>query len=121
MQKLGLDEQDLQESFVLSGGSGGQKVNKTASAVQLIHPPSGQVVKCAEARSQHLNRLRARERLCELVEEKRAEEKRQRDARRARIRYQKRKPSARAKANRVQVKRKHSEVKRLRGRPGRDE
>jgi protein subunit release factor B len=121
MQTLGLDEQDLQESFVLSGGSGGQKVNKTASAVQLIHTPSGQVVKCAEARSQHLNRLKARERLCELVEEKRADEKRQRDARRARIRFQKRKPSARAKAKQLRNKRQHGEVKRLRGRPSRDE
>jgi protein subunit release factor B len=121
MQTLGLDEQDLQESFVLSGGSGGQKVNKTASAVQLVHVPTGRVVKCAEARSQHLNRLKARERLCEMVEEKRAEEKRQRDARRARIRFQKRKPSARAKAKQLQHKRQHGEVKRLRGRPSRED
>ncbi|MEX2608062.1 MAG: peptide chain release factor-like protein [Kiritimatiellia bacterium] len=121
MQKLGLDELDLQESFVLSGGSGGQKVNKTASAVQLVHSPSGQVVKCAEARSQHLNRLKARERLCELVESKQKAEKMERDARKARIRFQKRKPSARAKAKQLQNKRQHSEVKRLRGRPGREE
>src|SRR5690554_5167137 len=92
MQQLGLAEADLEESFVLAGGSGGQKVNKTASAVQLIHVPSGTMVKCAEGRSQHMNRLKARERLCEKVEEERRQKKLERGARRARMRHQKRKP-----------------------------
>lgn len=121
MKQLGLEESDLEESFVLAGGSGGQKVNKTASAVQLIHIPSGATVKCAEARSQHMNRLKARERLCEKVETDKREAKLARDARRARIRHQKRKPSARAKAKRVGQKRIRGEKKKLRKRPSRDD
>jgi len=121
MNKLGLAETDLEESFVLAGGSGGQKVNKTASAVQLLHVPTGIMVKCAEGRSQHLNRLKARERLCEKVEENRREAKLARDARRAKIRHQKRKPSARAQAKRIGNKRVRGEVKKLRGRPSRED
>ncbi|WFB37319.1 peptide chain release factor-like protein [Kiritimatiellota bacterium B12222] len=121
MNQLGLSEADLEESFVLGSGSGGQKVNKTASAVQLIHVPSGTKVKCGDARSQHLNRLKARERLCEKVEAERRALKLERDARRAKIRNQKRKPSARAQAKRVGNKRVRGEVKKMRGRPSRDD
>ena len=121
MRELGLREEDLEESFVLGSGSGGQKVNKTASAVQLTHGPTGTTVKCAEGRSQHQNRVAARERLCDEVEERRREQRRERDARRARIRFQKRKPSPRAKAKRIQNKRRRGEKKQLRQRPGRDE
>lgn len=121
MSQLGLREEDLEESFVLGSGSGGQKVNKTAHAVQLIHPPTGLTVKCASERSQHLNRLKARQRLCEAVEEERARKKRERDARRAKKRFQNRRPSARQKAKRVQHKRVRGETKRLRRRPSRGE
>jgi len=119
MKRLGLHEEDLEESFVLGSGSGGQKVNKTAQAVQLVHTPSGKVVKCSSGRSQHLNRLGARERLCEAVEEERRQQKRERDARRAKNRFKNRKPSARQKAKRVQNKRFRGEKKRLRRTPSR--
>lgn len=121
MKELGLREEDLEESFVLGSGSGGQKVNKAATAVQLVHRPSGRVVKCASGRSQHQNRLGARERLCEAVEEDRAQRKRERDARRAKNRFQRRKPSARQKAKRIHNKRARGEKKRLRRRPSRGE
>ncbi|MBI2422065.1 MAG: peptide chain release factor-like protein [Candidatus Hydrogenedentes bacterium] len=69
MEQVGLREDDLDESFVRSGGKGGQKVNKTSSCVQLKHRPSGLEVKMQQERSQALNRFFARRRLCELLEE----------------------------------------------------
>src|SRR5437773_11719414 len=46
-----------------ASGPGGQKRNKTSSAVRVRHPPSGLIVIAEESRSQHENRLRA---LCRL-------------------------------------------------------
>jgi hypothetical protein len=46
-----------------ASGPGGQKRNKTSSAVRLRHPPSGLVVIAEESRSQHENRARALRRL----------------------------------------------------------
>jgi protein subunit release factor B len=68
MARCGLLEADLDESFVRASGPGGQKVNRTASAVRLLHRPTGLEVKAQEARSQALNRFFARRRLCELIE-----------------------------------------------------
>ena len=42
-----------------ASGPGGQKRNKTSSAVRLRHPPSGLMVIAEESRSQHENRARA--------------------------------------------------------------
>lgn len=46
MEKLGLREQDLEERFVKGSGHGGQKINKTSSAVWLKDRKSGIEVKC---------------------------------------------------------------------------
>lgn len=56
------DETLLREctlDFHKASGNGGQKVNKTSSAVRLIHQPSGVTVSSAESRSQHENRRHA--------------------------------------------------------------
>ena len=68
MARCGLLESDLDESFVSASGPGGQKVNRTATAVRLLHRPTGLEVKAQESRSQALNRFYARRRLCELIE-----------------------------------------------------
>ena len=47
---------DCRLDFHKASGNGGQKVNKTSSAVRLIHAPSGLSVSSAESRSQHENR-----------------------------------------------------------------
>lgn len=70
MDACGLRESDLNESFVRSGGPGGQKVNRSATCVQLKHLPTGLEVKMQKERSQALNRFFARRRLCELLEQR---------------------------------------------------
>jgi protein subunit release factor B len=41
MRRLGIREEDLEESFVRSSGAGGQNVNKTSTCVMLIYRPTG--------------------------------------------------------------------------------
>ncbi len=67
--KLGIREEDVIERFIRSQGAGGQKVNKTSSAVYLKHLPTGLEVKMQKERSQALNRFLAWRLLAEKVEE----------------------------------------------------
>ena len=132
---ISIDESELQESFVLASGPGGQNVNKVSSAVQLrfdaAHSPSLSyevrarlkalvgsrltkegilVIVAREHRSQERNRAVARDRLFDLI-------------RRAAIRPKPRKatkPTRASKERRLESKAKHARLKRTRG-PVRDE
>jgi peptide chain release factor 1 len=53
-------DKDLRWTFCRSGGSGGQHVNKTESAVQLLHIPTGLMVRCESERSQTQNKVTAK-------------------------------------------------------------
>ena len=68
MAALGIQRQDLEEKFVKSSGRGGQKVNKTSSAVFIRHGPTGLTAKVGKHRSQHLNRFLALRQLVETIE-----------------------------------------------------
>ncbi|TVQ36817.1 MAG: aminoacyl-tRNA hydrolase [Wenzhouxiangella sp.] len=129
-------ETELEERFILTGGPGGQHVNRTESGVQLRFDAAGSAflneavrqrllhlagsradnqgvitIEARSHRSQYRNRIDARERLAELIE-------------RANQRPRKRiatRPSRTAKKKRLDAKRKHGQIKRKRSKPSMDE
>jgi len=111
MASLGVRESDIAETFVKSGGHGGQNVNKLATCVMLVHKPSGVQVKCQATRQQGLNRFIARRLLLDKIEKQRTGQVAEEQARIEKIRRQKRKRSRRAKARMLADKAHHSEKK----------
>ena len=82
-----IEDKDLRIEVMRSGGPGGQSVNTTDSAVQIMHIPTGIIVRCQQEKSQHKNRATAmrilRSKLLEIEREK--QETAERDARRAQV------------------------------------
>jgi len=76
--EIELRDEDIVEQVYRASGPGGQHVNKTSSAVRLLHVPTGITVSCQSERSQHQNRATAlkmlRARLARIEEEKREAE-----------------------------------------------
>src|SRR5437867_3289790 len=97
MAALGVREQDVEETFTRSGGHGGQHVNKTSTAVVLLHRPTGLRVRCETERSQALNRFLARRLLLDKIERQQRGFVEAERSRVEKIRRQKRKRSRRAK------------------------
>jgi len=132
---IAIDERELDESFVLASGPGGQNVNKVSSAVQLrfnvalslslpepvrfrlmtmlnsrLTKDGVLVLSGRRFRDQNRNREDVRERLAELIREAAVEPKKRFKTR----------PSRAAKEKRLQHKKKHAELKKARGRPRED-
>jgi protein subunit release factor B len=111
MAALGVREADMEESFVRSGGHGGQNVNKTATCVMLLHRPTGLQVKCQATRQQGLNRFLARRLLLDKIEEMRTGRVAAERAQREKVRRQKRRRSRRAKQRMLADKAHHAAKK----------
>ena len=111
MTALGVREGDIAESFVRSGGHGGQNVNKTSTCVMLLHRPTGLQVKCQATRQQGLNRFFARRLLLDKIEMLQKGHVAAKRDRIEKIRRQKRKRSRRAKDRMLADKSHHAAKK----------
>ena len=97
MAALGVREADIEESFVRSGGHGGQNVNKTSTCVMLLHAPTELRVKCQTTRQQGMNRFIARRMLLDKIEALKTGQVAAKQNEAEKIRRQKRRRSRRSK------------------------
>lgn len=113
-QELKINPEDIEENFTRGSGHGGQKINKTSSAVHLKHVPTGLEVKVQKYREQSKNRLSAWKLLILKIEEREKGEESKMQQEIFKLRKQKQKRTKRAKEKMLHDKAKQSDIKELR-------
>jgi protein subunit release factor B len=116
MAALGVKEEEFEESFVRSGGPGGQNVNKTSTAVLLVHRPTGIRVRCETERAQGRNRSLAREMILDAIEGRRRQAREAARAEAEKLRRQTRARPRGVQQRILEQKARRSEKKRFRRR-----
>jgi protein subunit release factor B len=117
MQRLNIQEEDIEEKFILGSGNGGQKLQKTSSCVSLKHLPSGIQIKCQDSRYRDSNRYFARKRLCEKIAFLNHQEASETQQKIEKIKRQKKRRTRKAKQKILDDKLHQSHQKKLRQKP----
>ncbi len=112
--ELGINADDISESFIRGSGAGGQKINKTNSCVLLKHLPTGTEVRCQKHREQSKNRLSAYKLLITKIETQIKGRQSAHAKKIFKLRKQKQKRSKRAKEKMLELKKQRGEIKELR-------
>ncbi len=108
---LGVDASQVKENFVRGGGHGGQKINKTASCVELHHNPTGIDVRYQHHREQSKNRLGAWKLLILKIEEQKLGKQSQIQKEKFKIRKQKMRRNRKSKEKMLGDKKQRGGVK----------
>lgn len=114
LQALGCDPARVEESFVHSGGHGGQNVNKVSTCVQLRYAPGNILIKMQDHRTQGANRLAAWKLLAQQLQRKREIAAQERQAARERKRRQNAQRPRGVKRQFVKSKRHRADIRRNR-------
>jgi protein subunit release factor B len=118
--KLDFDSNQVEEKLIRGSGKGGQKINKTASSVQLIHQTTGIIIKCQKHREQSKNRVSAYKLLLLKLEQEALGEESEIARKIHKLRKQKQKRSKRAQEKLLADKKHHGELKANRKKIGED-
>ncbi|MBT6069332.1 peptide chain release factor-like protein [Candidatus Peregrinibacteria bacterium] len=110
-KELNIRPNDIEESFVLGSGAGGQKINKTASCVLLRHNPTGTEVRCQRHREQSKNRISAYKLLIDKIEFQIKGKASEKAKKIHKLKKQKRHRSKKAKEKILEAKHRRSQIK----------
>jgi protein subunit release factor B len=111
---LSLRVEDVEENFIRGGGHGGQKINKTASLVQLIHRPTGIEIRMQKHREQSKNRISAWKLLILKLEDRKLGKESAIQKKIFKLRKQKQRRTRKAKEKVLREKRTRGQVKEMR-------